>query len=49
MLTRLPLKSEMFLMPESARATIVTGSAWTEKTARSFLKAPLSLNFEVPL
>ncbi len=38
----------MFLMPESSRARMVTGSGWTEKTARSFLNGPLSLNFEVP-
>ena len=36
MFTRLPAKSAKVLMPESARATTVKGSGWTEKTARSF-------------
>ena len=49
MLRRLPLASVMLLMPEASLAMTVTGSGCTEKTARSFLKAPLSLNFDVPL
>ena len=31
------------------RARIVTGSGWTENTARSFSNLPLSSNFDVPL
>ena len=49
MLTRLPFRSVTFLMPVPSRARIVTGSGWTEKTARRSLNAPAFLNFDVPL
>jgi len=48
-LTRLPFRSWKFLMPASARATTVKGSAWMENTARRSLLGPASLNLLVPL